>query len=227
VIAEDQTLIVQQRPLLSFRVRLLLGAGFLLLALFVVVLLSLPPKLKAGQVIDQYGVYRFPTGGQRVEIKKTAANNVQIIFHRRFVEFSLFSIPIYSRLAADQPISFEAERDWFVSVDRYQRLWIFHGRWDQEWGALRPMPSGGTVPYPAAVLMQGSWFLPKGKLATGGNVVSMTGEWAGVPSTFFERIPDKDQGVSTWGGIPPIPVSPPPFTKKQQTMIELKLGIAR
>lgn len=224
---EDQTLIVPQQPRFSVRVRLLLGIVFLLLAIVVVVILRLPPKLEAGQVIDQFGVYRFPAGGHQFEIKKTADNNVQIILHRRITEVKLFSIPVYSRLAADRPISFEAERGWFVSVDRYQRLWIFHGLWDKEWGAPRPMPSGGTVPYAPAVLMQGSWFLPSGKLVLGGNVVSETGEWAGVPSAFFDRLPDKNQELSIWGNIPPIPQSPPPFTKQQQMMLEQKLKIVR
>lgn len=224
---EDQTPIVEQRPRLSFRLRLLIGVIFLLLALAGVVLLRLPPKLEAGQVIDQVGVYRFPAGGHQLEIKETADNIVHIMFHRRIMEVELFSTPIYSRLAADRPITFEAERDWFVSVDRYQRLWIFRGRWDKEWGALRPIPSGGTVPYAPAILMQGSWFLPSGKLVIGGNVVSETGEWAGVPSAFFDRLPDKNQELSVWGNIPPIPQSAPAFTKQQQTMLNQKLNAVR
>lgn len=83
------------------------------------------------------------------------------------------------------------------------------------------------MPYAPAVLMQGSWFLPSGKLALGGNVVSATGKWAGVPSAFFDRLPDKNQELSIWGNIPPIPQSPPPFTKQQQTMLEQKLKIVR
>lgn len=224
---EDQTLIVQQQLRLSVRVRLLLGVVFLLLAIVVVAIFRLPPKLEAGQVIDQFGVYRFPSGGHQLEINKTAEGNVQIFYHRRVTEFAPFSIPIISNLTTDQPLTFEAERNWFVCVDRFERLWIYQGRWHKKWAPKRKMPSGGATQNTQGVFMEGLIFYRPGQLGLGGQIVSITGDWTGVPAVFFDRIPNKNQGTSVWGNIPPIPQSPPPFTKQQQTMLEQKLNALR
>lgn len=205
------------------RTRFLFAVGFLLMMIAAIIFYRLPPKLEAGQVIDTCGLYRFPSGGHQLEIRKTAENNLKITIHRRVVEFSLFSIPVYSRLAPDRPSHFEAERDWFVAVDRYQRLWVYYGRWDREWGEKRKMPSGGTVPYASSVSMEGSWFLPSGELATGYNSARMTDFWQGVPSAFLERIPKEFYDPQKWPDMPPVPESAPAYTKQQETMLYQKL----
>ena len=205
------------------RTRYLFVVGFLMLMIAAIIYYRLPPKLEAGQVIDECGFYRFPSGGHQLEIKKTTENNMQITVHRRVVEFSLFSIPVYSRLAPDQPTYFGAERDWFVAVDRYQRLWIYRGPWDLEWGAPRLLPSRGYGQLFPAVTMDGSWFEPNGELVTGGYVASMTGNWDGVPPAFFERMPKQFHDPREWPDVPPVPESAPAFTKQQETMLYKQL----
>lgn len=113
------------------------------------------------------------------------------------------------------PLSFEAEREWFVCVDRVQRLWVFRGRWKKEWGDKRKLPLGDFVPTPHAVLLFGMNSLRNGGIEIAVYGISSMGHWSGVPPDFFDRIPDKDQGTSVWGDIPKIPDSPPPLTKQQ------------
>ena len=220
---KDTNLTAKRNSGLKHRAWFLYFPALILLTLFVLIWYRLPPQLEAGQVIDECGLYQFPSGGHQLEIRKTAENNLQITIHRRVVEFSLFSIPVYSRLAPDRPSHFEAERDWFVAVDRYQRLWVYYGRWDREWGKLRKMPSGGTVPYASSVSMEGCWFLPSGELATGYNSARMTGFWQGVPSAFLERIPKEFYDPQKWPDMPPVPESASAYTQQQETMLYQKL----
>jgi hypothetical protein len=67
------------------------------------------------------------------------------------------------------------------------------------------------------VLLDGFWFTPSG-LLRGSNVVSATGDWAGVPGEFFNRIPAKRDAV--WGEIPAIPDTAPPLTQTQRQAAE-------
>jgi ribonuclease HII len=120
----------------------------------------------------------------------------------------------YSYSYSGRPTIFESERDWFVSVDQYDRLWIYHGHWDRAWGELRQMPSGGIIPFSPSVLLHGMSFTDAGHLADGSNVVTATGHWAGVPQQFLNRIPDRES--AQWGNVPPVPESAPQFTKPQQ-----------
>ncbi|QDT84556.1 hypothetical protein MalM14_22160 [Gimesia chilikensis] len=191
----------------------------LVLAVLVVYVWSLPQTLTAGEVIDQLGVYRYPDGRKLVKITRTEAGNVKITTSQ--LSYRYFIIP---RRTVDQFHTFEAEREWFVSVDQYQRLWLFVGRWQKEWGPNRKMPSGGTVPWVQSVLMQGLMLLESGEVAMGVNVPSSTGDWEGVPQAFFDLIPGKDKKVPVWGEVEPIPESPPKFTKKQEKKLTQKLA---
>jgi hypothetical protein len=203
--------------------RWLIGVGTGLLLLVAVLVWITPPVIEAGQVVDQFGSFRYPAGGHRLEIKKTDEGNVQITIFRRSTRY--FFIPVMTKYSFR---TFEAERDWFVSVDRNQRLWLFQGRWKKEWGKLREMPSGGTIPYGQGILMDGIWFLPTGQLAKGTTVVMNNSDWTGCPPEFFERIPGKDQGQPVWGGeIPQFPQSPPAFTKQQEKLIAGLLPYSR
>ena len=165
-------------------------------------------------MIDQFGTFRFPSGSNRLEIEKTASGNVEVTIHRRRGGFHFFP-----SIHKHGPLSFEAERDWFVCVDRYQRVWVFRGRWKKEWGNIRKMPSGDVVPSPQSVLMFGMYSSNDGGIVFSFFINSLMGDWSGVPPAFFDRIPDKDQGTSAWGKIPKIPNSPPPLTKQQKKMI--------
>jgi len=58
-------------------------------------------------------------------------------------------------------------------------------------------------------------------------VASGMGDWRGVPAAFFERVPDKNRKVAVWGEVPPIPESPPKFTKQQEKELAQKLARMR
>ena len=184
--------------------------------LTVAVVVSRPERLRPGQVIDQVGEYRFPTGGSKLRITKDDSGNVHVTVRRQATRFGF--LPYFY---SDTSCVFESERDWFVSVDRYGRLWQYHGHWDPAWGKLRKMPSGGTIPYAPAVSLDGMWFTPSGGIASGGNVVTATGDWAGVPEQFFNRIPDRHN--AQWGNVPPIPESAPQCAKKQEAQMARRL----
>jgi len=178
--------------------------------------------LRPNQVVDSFGSYSLPNGRDRIAISKTPEGNVRVTFfhpQRKYYFLKTF----FPRTLME----FEAERDWFLSVDDYDRIWLFIGRWDPKWGELRTLPSGGTIPYRAAVLMDGSWFDGTGQILNGGMVVSATGDWTGVPSEFFDRIPSKDK--SEWGMVRFIPASPPPFSEQQKLELisELKRRASR
>ena len=181
---------------------------------------KLPPRLNPEQVVSQLGTYRFPTGNNSLQIAKDQSGNVSITVHRQATR--LYFIPYtYS----DRPFTFESERDWFVSVDKYQRLWVYRGHWGKSWGKLRQMPSGGTIPYAPAVLLDGSFFLENGKLVSGSCVVSETRYWAGVPGEFLARI--HKSGTEKWRTACAIPDLPPPLTQVQEFQLAGRVKRAR
>jgi hypothetical protein len=173
---------------------------------------NLPPRLRSQQVVSQPGTYRFPTGNNSIQVAKDQSGNLTITVHRQGMRFYFFPFT-YS----EPPITFESEREWFLTVDRYQRLWVYHGHWDRIWGELRQMPSGGTIPYAPAVLLHGSFCLKNGALVSGSSVVTETGDWAGVPAEFLARI--RKSGNVKWGKVPAIPDSPPPLTRLQESQL--------
>lgn len=173
---------------------------------------NLPPRLNSQQVVSTPGTYRFPTGHQAIQVAKDHLGNITITVHRQGTR--LFFLPF---TYTEPPITFESEREWFLSVDRYQRLWVFHGHWDREWGESRQMPSGGTIPYGPAVLLHGPFFQKDGALVSGSCVVTETGDWAGVPAEFLARI--RNSGNVKWGKATAIPDSPPPLTRVQESRL--------
>ncbi|HIF01352.1 MAG TPA: hypothetical protein EYQ63_31220 [Fuerstia sp.] len=188
-----------------------IAAGLALLAF-----VSAPHRLRPGQVIDEVGDYRFPTGKRTLSIAEDDFGNIHVTVQHKATR--LYFIP-YSY--SDRPTLFESERDWFVSVDQYDRLWIYHGHWDRAWGELRQMPSGGTIPYAPAVLMHGLSFTASGHLVSGSNVVTATGKWAGVPQPFFDRIPDRES--AQWGNVPVLPRTALQFTTEQQAEVSSRI----
>lgn len=197
----------------SRRFWFLFGLVFLLLSLFIANRSSKPPRLEVGRVIDQFGTFRFPSGGNRLEIKKTESGNVEVSVFRKRSGFHFF--PLINKQG---PLTFEAERDWFVSVDGVQRVWVFRGRWKKEWGDKRKMPLGDVVPSIQAVQLFGMYLLSNGGIEIAVYDPGFSGDWSGVPQTFFDRIPDKDQGTAVWGEIPELPDSPPPLSNQQKKM---------
>lgn len=209
--AKNRIPIVKKLFRLSPIVWLLFGVVLLFLSLYFATRESQPPKLEVGQVIDQFGTFRFPAGHNRLEIEKTASGNVEVSIYRRETGFHFFP-----SMKKQGPLTFEAKRDWFVCVDSFQRLWVFRGRWKKEWGK---MPLGDAVPASQAVLMFGMNTLSNGGIEIAAYIVSSSGNWSGVPHAFFDRIPDKDQGTAVWGEIPKIPDAPLPLTQQQKKML--------
>jgi hypothetical protein len=190
-----------------------------ILATIAAIVWFIPSRLDSGQIVDESGVYRSPQGHYRLTVSETPDHNVSLVLSRRASRFLLLS-----SFTDDRPIEFEAEREWFACFDEYERLWLFVGKWDSNWGESRKLPSGGYQPHVQSVLLEGFWFGRRG-LLHGGNVVSSTGDWAGVPQEFFERIPAKHQAV--WGENSKIPDTPPPLTESQRQAAESSLAERR
>lgn len=117
----------------------------IILLLFLIPLFFLvpePSRLQAGEVIDKLGDYQFPTGRQRLTITKDSSGNIHVTVQHRTTRFFIFP-----HSYSDTVATFESERDWFVSIDQYNRLWMYYGHWDRGLGKLRKMPSGGTKRY--------------------------------------------------------------------------------
>jgi hypothetical protein len=180
--------------------------------LFFVFVLRLPRRLNPGQVVDQIGTYRFPSGGRQLEIVKTDDGHLEVM--TKWPDKRWWPLPTWGRTSVG---NFDVERQWFISVDECKRLWLFVGPWDPQWGRPRKLSSGGSASHVPTVLMEGKWFLPDGSVVSGSNDVSMSGDWTGVPAEFFDRIPGKSMPV--WGNIPKIPVLPASFTERQMQQL--------
>ncbi|MBT6154745.1 MAG: hypothetical protein HOL01_10015 [Planctomycetaceae bacterium] len=166
-------------------------------------------NLTAGQIVDQPGQYLSPNGSFHLKITETKEGNIRLTrlnskrrhyFIPSSVETLLFE--------------FEGEREWFFCFDKYDRLWVFRGKWNSQWGETHEI-SGGFVPHVPDVLREGFMF-NSGQIFSGFNAVSSTGDWAGVPPEFFDRMPDKRNGK--WGNITLIPDHAPPLTRQQESM---------
>lgn len=195
-----------------------------LIVFLIVAALLRPPRLHPGQIVDDFGTYRSPSGRLRLSISESTEGNVNITMLRPVKRFHVLTT--YSENGVGD---FEAEREWFLCFDEYDRLWLFVGRWDPRWGELRKMPYGGYCPPQPSVQLAGFWFLQVdgqmgvtgGNGGIGGTLVSSTGHWEGVPPEFFERIPGKDEDF--WGEIPPIPDAPPALSPSQRRMAAIIL----
>lgn len=188
----------------------------------VAVVVSGPQRLQPGEVIDELGEYRFPTGNRKLSITKDESGNVRVAIHRQKLPF--YCGP-YGYTPTGRPRHFESERDWFVSVDKYNRLWKYIGHWHRDWGTLRQMPSGGTNLSAPIVLLDGMWFTSSGLLVSGRKGVNSTDDWTGVPEQFFNRIPDRDS--EQWGTVPPIPTKRPQFSRQEKERLASRLSRAR
>jgi hypothetical protein len=195
-----------------------------LIVIMIIAALFRPPRLQPGQIVGEFGTYRSPSGRLRLTISESTEGIVGITMRRPTKQF--YVLNTYSEKGVAH---FEAEREWFLCFDEYDRLWLFVGRWDPRWGESRKMPSGGYCPPQASVGLAGFWFLQVngrtgvtgGNGGNGGTVVSSTGHWEGVPPEFFERIPAKDEDI--WGEIAPFPDAPPPLSQSQRRLAAMCL----
>lgn len=112
--------------------RLAFLCSAVVLGIAVFAILSIPQRLEPGQVIDRYGTYRFPAGRRTLRIQKDVSGNVVVTVRHRAMRYRFIPYMVSNTLA-----TFESERDWFISVDEYDRLWVYHGHWDRAWGPLR------------------------------------------------------------------------------------------
>ena len=185
--------------------RVLIGfTSLLVVVLLALLLFSTRDRLRPGQLVDDLGTYRSPWGRQKVEISKSPEGYISVTLSRRWRQS-----PLLNPYSSSGRTEFEAERDWFLCFDEYDRLWLFVGEWDRDWGELRELPSGGTRPYAQAVQHTGFHFNRNG-VSRGSSVVSGMGKWEGVPKEFFERLPAKDD--PGWGPASIVPETPPPLT---------------
>lgn len=194
-------------------VLILVGAS---LVLTVAAFVSGSQQIQPGQVVDKLGEYRFPGDSRQLKITKDDSGWIRVAVRHQTTRF--FCIPwSYWEVRG----SFESERDWFVSVDQYDRLWIYHGHWNRAWGKkLRQTRSGGTIPYSADVFLHGFFFHGrKQTLGYGSAAVTSVSRlgWTGVPQQFFDRLPDR--GSAQWGNGPAIPQEAPQFTHQQHMQV--------
>ncbi len=175
---------------------------------------QLPRVVRTDQIIDQYGMYLSPARRQIVEIAKSDAGNVETMVRGWGV-----GRDGVCKQYKYQVFEFEAERNWFLTIDQHQRLWLYRGPWNRDWPDRRKMPSGGSIPYTPAVLMDGRWFDRRGQLFNGYIEVSTAATWSGIPQEFYDRIPDKNSPI--WGHIPRMPAAPDRLTEQQADRLGL------
>ena len=190
------------------RSRCAMGFLGILLVLFVVARLVRPSRVLPDQIIDECGTYISPGGRDRVRISLTPDGNVAVTMLRPSRRFRLLTTYFEGT-----PQEFESEREWFCCYDEYDRFWLFVGKWEPQWGESRRMSRGQSWPHVQSVTMEGFWFTPSG-LLNGGNLVSSTGYWEGVPTEFFDRIPGKRDDV--WGDDRPLPAKAPELSPAQR-----------
>ena len=186
-----------------------IGVAVTAAILFGLAVLTGPARLKTDQVLREYGTYVSPSN-QMITVG-FASRSPWLSILDRFV----------NRKRARQVArftEFEVERDWFLCIDEYDRLWLFTGRRDPAMKA-RKTSSGGTKPRVQSVMMSG-FFLHGSRVLGGDMVVTGIGDWRGCPRQFFEQIPHKgDPSVAIWGENPPIPEDPPEFTPAERAAI--------
>jgi len=165
-----------------------------------------------GEIIENVGSYRSPSGKYRIEIRKTDAETIEI--SKLTTSWRYHVVPVRSR---SNVATFSPKRDWFLCFDQYDRLWFYHGIWDRSWG----MPADSRS-YGAAVHLEGFRSLQNNSFIGGAFVVSEIGGWEGVPEAFFDRLPAN--GDAAWGKQSPLPEAPPEYTSKQLKEIARKLN---
>lgn len=176
-----------------------------------------PRKLQPGEIVSAPGRYRSPGGKYQIVIAAPSEGFKSITLARWEDDFWFWTtIPPGQQQLVDQ------ERDWFHCFDEYDRLWSYTGPWDKGRGRTRQHPGGGfSSSVPSVTLNGWCYFQGRGPLRGSGDVVSCL-LWEGIPETFFERIPNKDQPV--WGHNPPIPSSAPEFTAGQDVAIRTAIA---
>ncbi|MEP3478731.1 MAG: hypothetical protein ABJZ55_05745 [Fuerstiella sp.] len=226
----------QSQPRFSSRRILIAGVGLVTAVLLVAILLASPdeecdaidllPQLGPGQIVEDCGKFRFPRGNRTLHLSEDDHSNVHIAVHVRSsvvccVPFTTIPYRTVPWESVEHEVVVESEREWFASVDRYDRLWVYYGRWDKQWGNLRKLPGGGTRPYAPAIIMHGLSFLRSGGLTVHGQVVSDTGDWGGVPADFLKRVQEATELETDEKCV--IPATPPTFTSQQDFEITQRL----
>jgi hypothetical protein len=189
------------------------------------------PQLAAGQIVDKCGKFRFPDGNRILQIWQDDVGNTRIVVHAKssvasHIPFTQVPYKTVSRDYIPFRYVFESERGWFASVDQYDRLWVYYGGWDKQWGQLRKLPSGWTRPYPPAVTRHGVSFLPTISVPIlNDQIVSETGDWAGVPAQFFHRVRNASEVKNDI--LTSLPADAPTFSPVQHKQITKWLEQAR
>jgi hypothetical protein len=180
--------------------------GALILILLAWIVSRIPRRLQPGEVVDEFGVYRSPSGDRKIAISKSPDGLTHVSFQH-------WNLAYPFRPSSEEPFtSFESRRDWFLCFDEFDRCWLFRGRWDAQWGKSWRSPTGAFWPHIQEVFVSG-FFFDRSRPLYGTMIVSSTGQWEGVPQPFFDRIPAKHDAV--WGQIPPIPDKPPRLSPSQ------------
>lgn len=176
------------------------------------------PQLVAGQIVESNGEHRSPSGKRTLVISDDDTGNIHIAVHVQ--SSAVWCIPFTNIPYRTEPWDYvelrvvvESERDWFASVDQYDRLWVYYSRWDKQWGELRELPSGNTRPYAPAVVMHGLSFHGSGGLSVGGQVVDETGDWIGVPAGFLKRVQSAAESDDESKML--VPLNAPTFNSQQ------------
>lgn len=194
---------------------LALVAGAVAALLIAIGIALTPRRLKPGEVIAEFGTFRSPAGRSGVVIRKADQGLIELTLQRPMEVFSLIAV------RGDSSVTqFDAEREWFVAFDEFERLWVYIGPWDKRWGKTHEFPGGSFRPHVPSVTVDGL-FVTQSRVEYGHAVVSSTGDWDGVPIEFFQRIPGKQ--ASIWGDAPPIPESPPVLTEALRQQMEARV----
>lgn len=215
--------------LIMVSVALITGAGFCIIALS-------PsekspgksiPGIKVGEIVDKKGRFRFPEGNRILAISEDATGNICVVVlapSKVIMCVPIIGIPyrtVPSHVTESRDI-FESERNWFVSVDQYDRLWVYYGRWEKSWGPLRELPGGTTRPYAPAVLVYGLELTRPDAPVFSGWSVNETSDWVGVPAPFLEKV--RNATTTEPEDKLFLPTETPAFTPHQELLLFRRLG---
>lgn len=158
---------------MSRRTKFLLSIflGCLALAIPLSFVLRMPRRAQpgmqavAGSVFNDLGSFACGDGRYALEIASmpTGATSIKVVADDGYSTY-----PVFSTGAKNE--------EWFVSMDQYQRIWIFIGESTDRGGRQEPV-----------VFMHGPVFRDD-QIKTVTSEVSRSGDWSGVPEEFLLRV---------------------------------------
>ncbi len=177
---------------MSSRTKFLLSiVGCLALAIALSFALRVPQhvqprmQLVEGRVFDDLGTFACGDGRYAMKIASTPSGAIII---NVVADDGYSTYPVFSTGAKNE--------EWFVSMDQYQRIWIFIGASSDKSGRQDPV-----------VFMHGLELRDR-QIKTVTSEVTKSGDWNGVPEEFLLRV--RKASPQLMAQIPSVPSTFPP-----------------